>query len=200
MQTYRNLFVGLVLAGSLAGCGMGKDSMSGGGMSDASTVQPPVMVGGAPMLATRNIVENASNSADHTTLVAAVKQADLVSVLQGPGPYTVFAPTNDAFDALPAGTVEGLMQDGNEPMLARVLTYHVVPGRLDSAELMRMIEADGGQATLTTVEGDPLIAMMAGDRIEVEDVSGNAVTVTLADVYQSNGVIHVVDGVLLPPM
>ncbi len=194
MQTYRNLIVGLVLAGSLAGCG------TGGGMSDASTVQPPAMVGGAPMLPSRNIVENASQSADHTTLVAAVKQAGLVDTLEGPGPYTVFAPTDAAFDALPAGTVDSLMQDENKPTLTKVLTYHVVPGRLDSVELTRMIEAGGGQATLTTVEGDPLVAMMEGGGIGVEDASGNAVMVRLADVYQSNGVVHVVDGVLLPPM
>ena len=194
MQTYRNLLVGLVLAGSLAGCG------TGGGMSDAAIVQPPAMVGGAPMLPSRNIVENASQSADHTTLVVAVQQAGLVDTLQGPGPYTVFAPTDAAFDALPAGTVEGLMQDENKPMLTKVLTYHVVPGRLDAAELTRMIEAGGGQATLTTLKGDPLVAMMEGDGIGVEDASGNAVMVRLADVYQSNGVVHVVDGVLLPPM
>ena len=157
-----------------------------------------VIVGGAPMYASKDIVDNAVNSKDHTTLVAAVKAAGLVPTLKGAGPFTVFAPTNAAFDALPAGTVDTLLKPENKPTLTKVLTYHVVPGRLDSAALAAQIQAGGGSATLTTVEGEPLKVWMQGDNVVVTDAKGNNATVTTADVYQKNGVIHVVDKVLMP--
>ena len=157
-----------------------------------------VTVGGAPMYATKDIVDNAVNSKDHTTLVAAVKAAGLVDTLKGPGPFTVFAPTNDAFAALPAGTVDTLLKPENKGKLTSVLTYHVVAGRMDAKALMAAIKAGGGKATLTTVEGDPLTVTTAGGKVLVKDESGGIATVTIADVYQSNGVIHVVDKVLLP--
>ena len=157
-----------------------------------------VMVGGAPMYASKDIVDNAVNSKDHTTLVAAVKAAGLVPTLKGAGPFTVFAPTNEAFAALPAGTVDTLLKPENKPTLTKVLTYHVVPGRLDSAALAAQIQAGGGSATLTTVEGEPLKVWMQGDNVVVTDAKGNNATVTTADVYQKNGVIHVVDKVLMP--
>ncbi len=157
------------------------------------------MVGGAAMYPQRNIVQNAVHSKDHTTLVAAVKAAGLVDTLSGPGPFTVFAPTNEAFDALPAGTVATLLKPANKPMLVKVLTYHVVPGTLDSKKLAAEITAGGGKATLTTVQGEPLtLTMPMAGRIAVTDTKGDVATVTIADVYQSNGVIHVIDHVLLP--
>jgi len=156
------------------------------------------MVGGAPMYPTKNIVENAVNSKDHTTLVAAVKAAGLVDTLEGPGPFTVFAPTNAAFKKLPAGTVDTLLKPENKGQLTSVLTYHVVAGAMTSADLDRAIKQGGGKATLTTVEGEPLTLMERGRHIEVVDSKGNVSTVTIADVIQSNGVIHVVDHVLLP--
>jgi uncharacterized surface protein with fasciclin (FAS1) repeats len=158
-----------------------------------------VMVGGAPMYPTKNIVENAVNSKDHTTLVAAVKAAGLVETLQGPGPFTVFAPTNEAFNALPAGTVETLVKPENKATLTKILTYHVVAGKMTSADLMKAIKAGGGSAKLTTVSGDTLTAMMKGAKtIELKDEKGGISTVTIADVMQSNGVIHVVNKVLMP--
>jgi len=156
------------------------------------------MVGGAMMYPSKDIIDNAVNSKDHTTLVAAVKAAGLVDTLKGAGPFTVFAPTNAAFDALPAGTVDTLLKPENKATLAKVLTYHVVPGRLDSAALAAKIQAGGGSATLTTVEGEPLKVWMQGDAVVVSDSKGNNATVTTADVYQKNGVIHVVDKVLMP--
>jgi uncharacterized surface protein with fasciclin (FAS1) repeats len=139
------------------------------------------------------------NSADHTTLVAAVKAAGLVDTLKGKGPFTVFAPTNAAFDALPAGTVPTLLKPENKPMLTKVLTYHVVPGHLDFADLAKMITAGGGKATLTTVEGAPLTLMMNGmHNITVTDAKGDVAQITTYDVNQSNGVIQVIDKVLLP--
>ncbi len=156
------------------------------------------MVGGAAMYPTKNIVENAVNSKDHTTLVAAVKAAGLVDTLEGPGPFTVFAPTNEAFDMLPQGTVATLLKPANKPTLVKILTYHVVPGKLDSAALAQMIQAGGGKAVLTTVEGEPLIATMQGNGIALTDTKGGVAMVTTADVYQSNGVIHVIDHVLMP--
>lgn len=156
------------------------------------------MVGGAAMLATQDIVDNAVNSRDHTTLVAAVKAAGLVDTLKSEGPFTVFAPTNAAFDALPAGTVDNLLKPENKSTLATVLTYHVVPGKVDAAALLRQIEAGGGSAVLTTVAGGTLTARAAGDGVTITDAQGNAANVTTANVYQSNGVIHVVDTVLLP--
>jgi uncharacterized surface protein with fasciclin (FAS1) repeats len=158
-----------------------------------------VMVGGAPMYPTKNIVENAVNSKDHTTLVAAVKAAGLVETLSGPGPFTVFAPTNEAFNALPAGTVETLVKPENKETLTKILTYHVVSGKMTSSDLMKAIKAGGGKATLTTVQGEKLTAMMKGSKgIELKDEKGGTSTVTIADVMQSNGVIHVIDKVLMP--
>ncbi len=158
-----------------------------------------VSVGGQPMYPTKTIVGNAVNSADHTTLVAAVKAAGLVPTLNGPGPFTVFAPTNEAFTDLPAGTVDTLLKPENKPMLTKVLTYHVVAGDYDSASLRSMILAGGGKATLKTVEGGTLTFMMNGSsNIVVRDGKGDVADITISDVKQSNGVIHVVDKVLLP--
>ncbi len=158
-----------------------------------------VMVGGEAMLPSRDIVDNAVNSADHTTLVAAVKAAGLVETLKGDGPFTVFAPTNDAFENLPDGTVETLLQPENKGKLTAVLTYHVVPGRLDFDALSKQIMAGGGTATLTTASGGTLTATMNGmHNIVVMDAQGNAADISTYDVYQSNGVIHVIDAVLLP--
>ena len=157
-----------------------------------------VTVGGAAMYQTKDIVDNAVNSKDHTTLVAAVKAAGLVDTLKGAGPYTVFAPTNAAFGALPAGTVDTLLMAENKPALTKVLTYHVVAGNLDAAALMKQINAGNGKAMLKTVSGGTLTAMKAGNGITVTDEKGGVAKVTIADVKQSNGVIHVVDKVLLP--
>jgi uncharacterized surface protein with fasciclin (FAS1) repeats len=157
-----------------------------------------VMVGGAPMYSSKDIVDNAVNSKDHTTLVAAVKAAGLVPTLKGAGPFTVFAPTNAAFSALPAGTVDTLLKPENKPALTKVLTYHVVAGKMDSATLMKAIDAGGGKATLTEVSGGMLTATRSGSTIMLSDESGGMAHVTIPDVVQSNGVIHVVDKVLLP--
>ena len=157
-----------------------------------------VMVGGAPMLPTKNIIENAVNSKDHTTLVAAVKAAGLVDTLSGPGPFTVFAPTNAAFAKLPAGTVESLVKPENKATLTTILTYHVVSGAMDSKAIAAAIKAGGGKAELTTVQGGKLTATMSGNKLKLIDAKGGASVVTIKDVYQSNGVIHVVDTVLMP--
>jgi uncharacterized surface protein with fasciclin (FAS1) repeats len=156
------------------------------------------MVGGAAMYPNKDIIDNAVNSKDHTTLVAAVKAAGLVDTLKGPGPFTVFAPTNEAFAALPAGTVDTLLKPENKPTLTKILTYHVVAGRMDAATIGKAIMAGGGRATLKTVSGGTLTATMVGGKVMVMDESGGTATVTIADVMQSNGVIHVVDKVLLP--
>ena len=156
------------------------------------------MVGGAAMYKTKNIVENAVNSKDHTTLVAAVKAAGLVQTLQGKGPFTVFAPTNSAFNALPAGTVDTLVKPENKAMLTKILTYHVVAGNMDSKKIMKAIKKGNGKAMLTTVSGDMLTASMNGDSLVLTDEKGGTSTVTIANVKQSNGVIHVVDTVLMP--
>ena len=156
------------------------------------------MVGGAPMMATKTIVENASQASTLTTLVAAVKQAGLVETLSGPGPFTVFAPTNAAFAKLPPATVEALMKPEMKADLTKILTYHVVPGRISTAELMKMIKMGHGQATLKTVAGESLIAKMAGHGITLTDEKGNVAHITIANVYQSNGVIQVIDTVMLP--
>ena len=156
------------------------------------------MVGGAPMYPTKNIVENAVNSKDHTTLVAAVKAAGLVETLQGAGPFTVFAPTNEAFDKLPAGTVDNLVKPENKETLTKILTYHVVSGRLSAADLMAKVKAGKGKAELTTVQGGKLTAMMKGKKLYLVDEKGGKSWVTIADVFQSNGVIHVVNTVLMP--
>jgi uncharacterized surface protein with fasciclin (FAS1) repeats len=184
---------GLLVAGLLtvlSYAAMGQDNMSG------SDNLP--MVGGAAMYPSKDIVDNAVNSKDHTTLVAAVKAAGLVDTLKGPGPFTVFAPTNAAFDKLPGGTVDTLLKPENKDQLVKVLTYHVVPGRITSHKLVAMIKKDGGQATLKTVEGGTLTAMMSGDNVVIKDEKGDTATVTQADVMQKNGIIHVVDTVLLP--
>jgi uncharacterized surface protein with fasciclin (FAS1) repeats len=157
-----------------------------------------VMVGGAPMYATRNIVENAVNSRDHTTLVAAVKAAGLVDTLASAGPFTVFAPVNSAFDRLPAGTVATLLRPENKAMLQSVLTYHVVPGKFTAADLMSQIRAGGGTARLTTAQGGMLTARMSGRNIVLTDAKGGTSTVIQGDVMQSNGVIHVTNAVSLP--
>lgn len=156
------------------------------------------MVGGAPMYADKNIVENAVNSADHTTLVAAVTAAGLVETLQGEGPFTVFAPTNDAFDALPAGTVDELLKPENKDQLAKVLTCHVVAADAMSDAIVQMIADGGGNHAVETVGGCTLQAQMDGDAITLTDETGGVATVTIADVDQSNGIIHVIDKVLLP--
>ena len=173
------------------------------GLALAFSVPPlaaaaPAMVGGAAMYANRDIVDNAVNSKDHTTLVAAVKAADLVSTLKGSGPFTVFAPTNDAFAALPAGTVETLLKPENKATLAKILTYHVVAGTLDSAALKEKIAAGGGKAVLKTVEGETLTVTSSGEVFSVTDQKGVMAHITIADVMQSNGVMLVVDKVLLP--
>jgi uncharacterized surface protein with fasciclin (FAS1) repeats len=157
-----------------------------------------VMVGGAPMFPSKNIIQNAVNSKDHTTLVAAVKAADLVDTLSGKGPFTVFAPTNDAFAKLPAGTVDTLLKPENKGQLTQVLTYHVVAGRITASDLMEMIKKGGGKATLKTVEGADLTFELKDGAIWVWDAKGDAAKITIKNVMQSNGVIHVIDTVLLP--
>ena len=196
MKTVLRIALTFCAAAAVAACG----SMHGGSTqaSNASMSSDVKMVGGAPMYPSKNIVENAVNSKDHTTLVAAVKAAGLVDTLQGPGPFTVFAPTNSAFAMLPAGTVDTLLQPQNKGALTGVLTYHVVPGRLDGAALMRDIQMHGGRAMLKTVAGGTLTASAEGGRIRITDAKGGSAWVTISDVNQSNGVIHVVDHVLLP--
>lgn len=158
------------------------------------------MVGGAEMYPNKNIIENAVNSKDHTTLVAAVKAADLVETLQGEGPFTVFAPTNTAFEKLPKGTVETLLMAENKEKLQGVLTYHVVAGKISAMDLMKMIKKGKGKAELTTVNGGKLTAMLKSKKVQLKDAAGTVSTVTIADVNQSNGVIHVVDTVVIPGM
>jgi uncharacterized surface protein with fasciclin (FAS1) repeats len=199
----KRLILAAGIAAILSACasdmtGTPGSAMSGGRMSSGMDAGRTVMVGGAPMYPSKDIVDNAVNSKDHTTLVAAVKAAGLVDTLKGPGPFTVFAPTNAAFDALPPGTVDSLLQPAAKPMLTKVLTYHVVPGRVDAAALGRQIMAGNGRATLSTVGGGTLVATMRGPDIVLTDAKGGMARVTIADVYQSNGVIHVVDKVLLP--
>jgi uncharacterized surface protein with fasciclin (FAS1) repeats len=158
-----------------------------------------VTVGGAPMYPSKNIVQNAVNSKDHTTLVAAVKAAGLVDTLSGPGPFTVFAPTNAAFEKLPAGTVDTLLKPENKATLTKVLTYHVVPGRMTAVALMKAVKDGEGEAHLKTVAGEDLIVKQAGPgKLTITDVKGDVAMVTIPDVLQSNGVIHVIDTVLLP--
>jgi uncharacterized surface protein with fasciclin (FAS1) repeats len=156
------------------------------------------MVGGAPMYANKNIVENAMNSKDHTTLVAAVKAAGLVDTLEGTGPFTVFAPTNEAFAKLPAGTVDTLLKPENKDTLVKILTYHVVAGKYTAAKLKKEVEKGGGTATLKTVQGEPLTFTMDGSDLVVKDEKGDTAHITTANVMQSNGVIHVIDTVLQP--
>jgi uncharacterized surface protein with fasciclin (FAS1) repeats len=156
------------------------------------------MVGGAAMFKSKDIIDNAVNSADHTTLVAAVKAAGLVQTLKGKGPFTVFAPTNSAFEKLPAGTIDTLLQPENARMLSNILTYHVLAGRFDSKTIMAKIKAGKGKAWFKTVSGGTLTAWMDGDSLILADEKGGQSRVTIADVYQSNGVTHVIDSVLLP--
>ncbi|MGH7122242.1 MAG: fasciclin domain-containing protein [Acetobacteraceae bacterium] len=168
-----------------------------------TTAQPmsgqAIMVGNAPMFPSRNIVQNAVHSKDHTTLVAAVKEAGLVKALEGPGPFTVFAPTNEAFADLPPGTVQNLLKPANKGELVKILEYHVVPGDYDTLKIRSMILAGGGHATLKTLEGGTLTLMMNGSsNIQVKDEKGDVADITIADVRQSNGVIQVIDHVLMP--
>jgi uncharacterized surface protein with fasciclin (FAS1) repeats len=164
----------------------------------AAHAQKDPMVGGAAMYPTKNIVENAANSKDHTTLVAAVKAAGLVQTLEGTGPFTVFAPTNEAFAKLPAGTVDTLLKPENKDQLTKILTYHVVAGKVTAKDLMKQIKDGGGKAELKTVEGGTITASMIDGKIMLTDEKGGTATVTIANVYQSNGVIHVIDTVLMP--
>ena len=166
--------------------------------SFADKNEKTVMVGGAPMYPSKNIIQNAVNSKDHTTLVAAVKAAGLVDTLSGAGPFTVFAPTNEAFAKLPPGTVESLLKPENKDKLKAVLTYHVVPGRLSAKDLIDAAKKDGGRAKLKTVEGDLLTVEAKGNTLHIWDAKGNDSKVTIENVFQSNGVIQVIDTVLLP--
>lgn len=182
------LFSMALVAGTLSS--FAQDKM----MKDEKTV----MVGGAAMYPGKNIIENAVNSKDHTTLVAAVKAADLVETLQGDGPFTVFAPTNEAFEKLPKGTVETLLKTENKKTLQTVLTYHVLAGRHSATDIMDDIKKGNGKATYKTMSGGTLTAMMKGKKVMLMDEKGEMASVTIADVNQSNGVIHVVDSVVLP--
>jgi uncharacterized surface protein with fasciclin (FAS1) repeats len=173
---------------------MKNDGMTKSNMKD----EKAVTVGGAPMYPSKNIVQNALNSKDHTTLVAAVKAAGLVDTLQDPGPFTVFAPTNDAFKKLPPGTVDALLKPEMKEKLVAVLTYHVVPGRMSAKDLMEAAKKAGGKAKLKTVEGEELTVEAKGSTLTIWDNKGSASKVTIQNVFQSNGVIHVVDTVLLP--
>ena len=184
-----------ILLSACAGMDMNDKSTA---MSSGSGMAANPMVGGAPMYANKDIVDNAVNSKDHTTLVAAVKAAGLVDTLKSPGPFTVFAPTNEAFAALPPGTVDTLLKPENKPTLTKVLTYHVVPGKMDAAALMSAIAAGGGKATLKTASGGTLTATTSGGNVMITDAKGGTAMVTIANVYQSNGVIHVVNKVLIP--
>lgn len=176
------------------------DAMTNDAMVDDNMAANSSMVGGAEMFADKTIVDNAVNSPIHTTLVAAVKAAGLVETLSGAGPFTVFAPTDTAFAALPAGTVDGLLKPEAKDTLTKVLTYHVIAGRMTAADLSAKIKEGGGKATLTTVAGEPLTLTSDGTTITITGMGGSKATVSQADVMQSNGVIHVVDGVLLPKM
>ena len=161
-------------------------------------MEKTVMVGGAAMYPSKNIIQNAVNSKDHTTLVAAVKAAGLVETLSGAGPFTVFAPTNSAFSALPKGTVETLLKPENKAMLSGILTYHVVSGKMSSKDLMKAVKEGGGTATLKTVAGGEIYVMRKGNKLMIKDEKGGVAMITIKDVNQSNGVIHVINKVLLP--
>jgi len=187
-QNTRRLALASALSLALFSAPAAFAQMSGMDMQDP-------MVGGAAMYPSKTIVENAVNSKDHTTLVAAVKAAGLVDTLSGPGPFTVFAPTNEAFAKLPAGTVDTLVKPENKATLTKILTYHVVSGRYTAADLMKLAKTGG---TLTTVQGEPLMVSVKGHHVILTDAKGGMSTVTIANVYQSNGVIHVVDTVLMP--
>jgi uncharacterized surface protein with fasciclin (FAS1) repeats len=180
------------VAGAMLAASAGTFASAQGGMSK------PVTVGGAPMYASKNIIENAVNSKDHTTLVAAVKAGGLVETLSSPGPFTVFAPTNAAFAKLPAGTVDTLVKPENKATLDKILTYHVVAGRLSSADLMKTASMGPGKNMLKTVQGEPLTVTAKSGAVWLTDAKGGMSKVTIANVNQSNGVIHVVDTVLMP--
>jgi uncharacterized surface protein with fasciclin (FAS1) repeats len=183
----------------MALAGASSAAAQGSSHSEMAMNEPTTMVGGQAMFRTRDIVDNAVNSADHTTLVAAVKAAGLVETLKGQGPFTVFAPTNAAFAALPEGTVPTLLEPKNKEQLTRVLTYHVVPGRYDAAALMKAIKKGDGKASLKTASGETLWVKMNGDRnVVVVDAKGGVANISTYDVIQSNGIIHVLDKVLLP--
>jgi uncharacterized surface protein with fasciclin (FAS1) repeats len=188
MKKFALLSAALIATSAIVAPAIAQDKMM---KSDKMSNEKTVMVGGAPMYPSKNIVENAVNSKDHTTLVAAVKAAGLVDTLSGKGPFTVFAPTNEAFAKLPAGTVDTLVKPENKKTLTKILTYHVVPGKLNAAELK-----DG--QTLKTVEGEQLTVKVSGGKVMLTDAKGGTSTVTIADVNQSNGVIHVIDTVLMP--
>ena len=196
MPSTTRYFLALLLV-TLAGASTA--GAQGSSQSQMAMNEPTTMVGGQAMFRTRDIVDNAINSADHTTLVAAVKAAGLVETLKGEGPFTVFAPTNAAFAALPEGTVPTLLEAKNKHQLTRVLTYHVVPGRYDFAALKKAIEKGDGKASLKTASGETLWVMMNGDRnVVVRDAKGGVANISTYDVIQSNGIIHVVEKVLLP--
>jgi uncharacterized surface protein with fasciclin (FAS1) repeats len=187
-----------ILNAALAGLAAAALSISMGAMGPAFAQEKTVTVGGAPMYPSKNIVQNAVNSKDHTTLVAAVKAAGLGDTLQSPGPFTVFAPTNEAFAKLPAGTVDTLLKPENKKTLTNVLTYHVVPGRLSAKDLMEKIKDGNGKAMLKTVEGAELTFEQKDGKLWIKDAKGDVAQVTIRNVMQSNGVIHVIDTVLLP--
>jgi uncharacterized surface protein with fasciclin (FAS1) repeats len=168
------------------------------GLSAQASKEKTVMVGGEAMYPSKNIIENAVKSKDHTTLVAAVKAAGLVETLMGTGPFTVFAPTNDAFGKLPAGTVESLVKPENKATLTKILTYHVVAGKMNAIDISAAIKSGKGKAVLNTVQGGKLTATMQGKKLILTDETGNKSMVTIADVNQSNGVIHVIDSVVMP--
>jgi uncharacterized surface protein with fasciclin (FAS1) repeats len=185
-KTSLALALGLALAGSTA-------------LTSTFAQEKTVEVGGAPMYPSKDIVDNAVNSKDHTTLVAAVKAAGLVDTLKGPGPFTVFAPVNKAFEMLPAGTVDTLLKPESKPALTGVLTYHVVPGRMSAKDLEAKVKEGGGKATLKTVQGGTLtVTEPSRNKLEITDAKGGKSMITIADVNQKNGVIHVIDHVLMP--
>ncbi|TAL86268.1 MAG: fasciclin domain-containing protein [Rhodanobacter sp.] len=193
----RTLTLGLTLA--LASAAVVPMAMAGSMHAmHAMHANKTVMVGGAAMYPSKNIIQNAVNSKDHTTLVAAVKAAGLVGTLEGKGPFTVFAPTNEAFAALPAGTVQTLLKPENKATLTKILTYHVVPGRLTSSDLAKAVKAGGGKAVLKTVEGDDITIRKDGTQWTVTDDKGGVADITIANVLQSNGVIYVINKVLMP--
>ncbi len=196
-QLSRAIIAAACLA-TLPAMALAQSSMSSSMSSTAMSSSTDPMVGGAAMYPSKNIVQNAVNSKDHTILVKAVKAAGLVSTLEGPGPFTVFAPTNEAFKALPAGTVSTLLKPANKGELTKILTYHVVSGTYDTAALKALIMKGNGKATLPTVAGPDLTFAMSGDMIEVMDAKGDTADITTADVTQSNGVIQVINKVLMP--
>jgi len=198
MNTKSKLAMLIMATGIGLGANAQMKNENAGGMKMKG--EKTVEVGGAAMYPSKNIIENAVNSKDHTTLVAAVKAAGLVETLSGPGPFTVFAPTNAAFNKLPAGTVDNLLKPENKAKLTSILTYHVLAGKFNAKDVAAAIKKGGGKATMKTVAGGTLTFTMKGDKLMVMDESGGMATVSIADVNQSNGVIHVVDSVLLPKM